>query len=376
MKLKRHGYGSGYLKMVKYSLIIFAALFLVSTRSQAVYGQWYFHGSAYTAYDSNPLGLNGTESSQITNVEVGADHTRRFFDIHYSGRYTAYSRLSSFDHFWHQAYVAVGSDTTALFIQAEQRLPTRDNTYGYGRLGAVAMHRFALAGVSMMLQGRGQYMRFAELIQRNQWSLNALIRANRSFQTGSTIIAEVGSGYTAYPNLKSQLLTARGQEAPWIVQLNWGLRFAQSLTPTTGVALQYRQQVLDASSLSPFVASYYASYAVLDDPSLYASRTLGIEFTQMLFQYALMLKAGAYGIYRNYVAQGSYTGSDTYDASIEREDSYGTLWFRAEWGFLPPWLNGHKLKLLFGTRWTVNDSNSYWYDYDNQYATLGVGYEY
>jgi hypothetical protein len=88
-----------------------------------------------------------------------------------------------------------------------------------------------------------------------------------------------------------------------------------------------------------------------------------------LLPYQISIKAAGYYQQKSYVAQGIYQDAVNYDQSTLREDIYRTVWATLEKRF-SLWDNGLALQLNY--QWINNTSNSYWYDYESQFFSLGL----
>ncbi len=349
-------------------------LFLIALPVHYASAQWSARVAVQSGLDTNPLGLNETKGGQVSSVEAAIDRAGARATLSYTGSYSAYAALPDYDHYWHQGAVWLGNDTTSAGLLAEHRVHVRDNTYGYYRIGGIAAHRFSVFGILVNWQGKANYYGFAELTERNQVNFGTSLRLTRWFQTGTTFMAEGGAGYTVYPDLTLNTQQNAENGTPSARQYGWGLRAAQSLSPATGFAVQYREQRLSEANLAPGRFDNLVSVAILDDPSLYESTTFGAEITQMIPRWRIVIKGGAYITRRRYPTQGVYQTPDIYNQAGRRRDDYLTAWATADWMLQPDWLDGRRIGVELGLQWADNRSNSYWYRYDNTYVALGLSY--
>jgi len=101
---------------------------------------------------------------------------------------------------------------------------------------------------------------------------------------------------------------------------------------------------------------------------------VGSELTQLL-PLQMMIKFAAYYLDKNYVAQGIYLDQENFDETILREDIYRTLWFTLGKRFNLPFSETTSLLLQFNYQWIKNESNSYWYNYESQFVSLGIQFD-
>jgi hypothetical protein len=160
-------------------------------------------------------------------------------------------------------------------------------------------------------------------------------------------------------------------ESSYTTQLQWWVRLAQSITPFTGLALQYRQwMTLDGYNryVSGIIYDFNDESALFDDPLGYELQSIQVELTQLL-PFQSILKLGYERNTKDYTLQGIYTDQDTYSDSPLREDQneYVSVSFRKSL----PW--GEMIldfELLY--QWLLNHSNSYWYNYKSNNLALQV----
>jgi hypothetical protein len=340
--------------------------------TRAALAQWNYHVGVTAVHDDNPLALYQASSSSMWMAEGGLEYAGKAVSIGYQGSYYRYDRIASLDALVSQAYLNLGSGSTTLGFGAEQRLSTRESLYDYFGLSTAFAQRFGCLGFSCTWQAAGRLYRFKELEERDQQTILSSLRSARSFQTGTTIIASAGVGYTAYSSQVDIDSLTVGRPTVWYT--TGSLRIAQSLGQTTGLAVQYQERILNGETPGGFVTDEDGvSYATLDDPSLYAARTIGAELTQMMLDYRLKLQIGAYHIVRDYITQGSYLDELTYDPLAPRYDRYNTVWLHADYDLGS---GDRNVTLQMGLQYSTNNSSSFWYSYDGSYLSLGARYDF
>jgi len=298
-----------------------------------------------------------------------------------------------------------GGDSTSWSFLAENRLNRPEYIiYDYLTLRAGVNHNQLLKDFLWRLSGGVALNNFFEIQDINNLIFNIYTSVQRSFFTRTSFIGTAALNYKYYlqeiPLADSvqtfiqsfnQLHQGGGQgpghggpgegggyqvyvpssEQRGLTQLLLTLRIAQALTSSTGLAVQYQTSINfneDDRSVTGLIYGYSTESQIFDDPMGYESNMFGSELTQLL-PYQMSVKAAGYYQQKNYVAQGIYQDADNYNQSLLREDIYRTVWATLEKRF-SIWDSGLALQLNF--QWINNSSNSYWYDYESQFFSLGL----
>jgi hypothetical protein len=175
-------------------------------------------------------------------------------------------------------------------------------------------------------------------------------------------------GYTIYSEI----------EAPSVSQLILWVRLAQSVTSTTGLAVQYQTSTLlsgnnrDVAGIS---YGYSEESQIFDDPMGYESSSIGSELTQLL-PLNILLKGAYYYTKKKYSSQGIYVDLESYDEATLRYDTYNTFWLRIQKSFALSSTRNTNLLVRLNYQWTDNYSNSYWYNYENQYTAIAIEFQF
>ena len=159
-----------------------------------------------------------------------------------------------------------------------------------------------------------------------------------------------------------------------VSQLVFWLRLAQSITPTTGLAVHYQNRYL-ITGMDRFISGLSYGYtqesSLFDDPMSYEGHSLGLELTRLLL-FEMSLKFGTYYTTKNYSAQGVYLNEEDYSENILREDKHKTAFLSLQKNLNLNFRDGSELIFHLDYQWTNNKSNSYWYDYSNQIYSAGI----
>jgi hypothetical protein len=250
---------------------------------------------------------------------------------------------------------------------------------------------------------------FLQIPELNNLFLSAYTSVNRSFVTKTTFIGTFSFNYKYYlkedfpavpedstmNSLKYLKILQMGSgqgpgmgggghggfyyspsqaEIPQAAQISISLRIAQSITRSTGIALQHRNRInLNAydRSIAGLIPGYSTESQIFDDPMSYESQNYGLELTQLL-PFQMAIRSAAYYQDKQYVAQGIFTDPDNFDESVLREDNYRTVWVTLEKRFNFELFTDTHMALQVYYQWTKNNSNSYWYNYTSQDISISL----
>ena len=249
-----------------------------------------------------------------------------------------------------------------------------------------------------------QYYHYKQLSEFNNWNVNSSLRFQRSFPTRTTIIGGVSMNYKGYTNADTTTIIQtdssatddfsmfnnghgkkygrmgdgeflsdtvyQSLDASSISQVTLYVRLAQSITQTTGLALQYQTQKAITGSdrfISGLAYSYSQRSQLFDDPMSYEGYTVGGELTQLL-PHNMIFKFNIYYTSKKYLQQGIYRDEETYDETTLRDDQLQTYLIRLQKSYAGNVFGVILYMEYFGMR---NNSNSYWYNYSNNYYSIG-----
>ncbi len=347
---------------------LLATMMFVLILTQSASAQWSFRAAANASYDDNPLAVAQATSSNVWDFEFGVDRSIKRFGFGYTANYIHYGQLSSIDAVVGNGYGSLSNDISTIGIMVDHRTSINEKLYDYVGITSVASHRFKLIGFISSAQLTGGLYQFPVLTERDRGSGSLLFNAARSLPTRTTVILGLGIGYTVYTG------AFETDQQPAVVRQTASLRIAQSLTPSTGLAVQGYMRRLSGNSPSMYtIQEDSISYALLDDPSLYSIATISTELTQVLFNYALTVKLGAFHSKRDYLTQGSYLDESVYDEDEQRSDTQNSMWLSATYALQAL---GPDIDLKLNAQWSDNESNSYWYSYAGSYLSLGLQYNF
>lgn len=388
------------------STLLFLFLSLNRAFSQLNYSLTFDH-----QYNSNPFRLPETEASadHISQFAAGLRNNWEKISLQYFGNYARFRENSLRNFYWQQLYFT-GGDSTNWFVSAENRINRQEyNLYDYFTLQAGLNHVFYSGNFLMRLGSNLSINTFRQLEELNNFTFNGYFSLNRSFQTRTSFFGTLSFNYKTYLNqplipvvtgdtLSGMNLSVssidgmggRGKgfgtnpyylpesETPSLGQMVLSFRVAQSLAKFTGVALQYTNRFSFSSqdrSIVGLIDGFSEESQIFDDPMGYQGQTVGLEFTQ-IFPWRLLLKTSGYWQSKNYISQGIYLDAENFTEERLRKDTYKTLWFslRKTWDLNFNTFGALTFQLNY--QWIDNQSNSYWYDYQNNYFSTGIGFDF
>ncbi len=370
--------------------------------------------SVQQQYSSNPFQLPETEGDQISEFSVGVQKNWQKFSLQYFGSYIRFNQNLKRNFYWHQLFLS-GGDATNWYVRLDNRLNRTDyNIYDYFIAQGGLNQRLSKGNYLLRFGINGSFNRYQELDELNNILLKFYGSINRSFQTKTSIIGALSFNYKSYLDNNFELTSPEesvtdiskaisilngggngpgsGRGGPghgdgtgagqWyypedaemsnaVSQMVLSLRIAQSLSTYTGIAVQYYNRISLTEgdrSIAGLADGYQMESQIFDDPMGYSGQTYGIELTQ-IFPFRIKGRIAAYRIGKNYVSQGIYLDEINFNESILREEIRKTVWFtiQKQWD-----INLATLNWQIDYQWVDNESNSFWYLYNNQYISTGI----
>ncbi|MBD3274763.1 MAG: hypothetical protein GF372_05595, partial [Candidatus Marinimicrobia bacterium] len=300
-------------------------------------------------YNSNPFRSVNPASSWISVYDIGVSYLFENTAVGYFGLYDKFTNIQDRDFYWHQIAYWGAKDGASYGAMVEQRMNVSGyNTYNYNTGTAYLNYRYRNDTMSWLFSGSGNVSLYPSLDNFDNFKLSAGLQANKSLPSRTTLIGSIGLNYKRYftefqdtvtvttggmgPGGTSEMVNST---SPAITQVNWKARIAQSLTNTTGLAVQYQHRYLfDNTDRSLAELAYTATMEteIFDDPLSYEGFSIGGELTQLM-PFGFTLKAAYYHYNKHYTSQPVYIDADTYTEERNREDRYNTSWLYLERDF-------------------------------------------
>ncbi len=390
------------LDVVKQILLIIIVV-LTGTNIQA---QWYFHAVSERSYNSNPFYLpdSSAESSWITSLEFGLGKDLEKSTIYYTADYVAFDNFSSRNFYWHQLDLSAYKKNVAWGFLVEGRINNADdNLYNYADWQAYLNFKFNWNKFICYNSMTMDYIDFPNMPEMNTWNYSYSFKSVRSFPSRTSILSGMNFNFKQYVNVYilpdsstpadstsmrvlgggvigggrggSSFIGSSDVETPSVSNMELWVKVSQSITKTTGMAVQYRQQFILSGTnrvLIGNVQSYQLDNLIFDDPLSYESRAIGGELTQLLPK-DIMLKGKYFVMSKQYPTQGIYTDSENYIEETERDDDYSNITVSLTKTFKRLFGKPHNSAVIdFRYVNVVNSSNSFWYDYSNEVYSLNI----
>lgn len=373
--------------------IIYVFIFLFF--NTIVFGQTIGFFSVDQALDSNPFRLPEAESSWISVLNMGVQHNSKDFSLSYTGNYSMFKAFTDRNYYWHQAALFAEKNNFQYGILFEQTFNSIDYEFlNSNKYSGYINSYFNIGEFNFYTNLEGNLNYFSQLQELDNFNLDAGIKMQKSFETGTTIIAGSIFHFKKYltnivvedtlnqnaTNLggpgsgRQGLYSFSEYEAPSVSQFQLWLRLAQSVTKSTGLALQYQSRLIVGGTSRYFSGADY-NYAdesqIFDDPLGYENQSYGVELTQLL-PFGIVLKGAFYNNKKNYADQGIYTDTLNYSTDVLREDTRKNAWVTLQKKFSSNFLGSNNMSVNLTHQWMDNESNSYWYNYKSTYTGLGL----
>lgn len=371
---------------IKYSFYIMAALLLMfQSKTDA---QVTLQLLTDQEYNSNPFRSRIPESNFISSYDFTLQYEFGKAGIMYNGTAFSFNNTQDRNFYYHMGGVWYNFDSSSVSLSAEQRINNPIYSYfNYSELALNYEHKFSFWGITANIYPSLTYTSYTSISILNNVKSTLLFSLNKSFETKTTFIVGGGVNHKIYtqPSASDLFLTVndsnqtvetlvQSQNATTLTQLTGYGRVAQSITPTTGLALQLTGKKIVsgiASSVKDLSLTYGDEAEIFDDPVNYEGTSLAVELTQILFE-DLQLRLGYYYNLKNYPSQGIYDHTNTYFSDVERADTQNILGFSAKKTFSA----GEYLSIDLGFRfyYIKNSSNSFLYKYNSSAFSFNVGF--
>jgi hypothetical protein len=375
-------------------------LFLIVLINSA-HAQWLVNFSLNHAYDNNPFRMPEAYESWISTFNMGIQYNFKPFSISYIGGFTRFDQIMERNFYLHQLALFGTHGNTNWGVYADQRLNGEAyELYDYITYTAFLNHRLKIWDLNFFFDSHAYLNKYAQFNDIDNLEFSGGIRLNKSFLTtrttfiiGGTLVFKrylsttetltevindgMGRGNGPGSGTGSYLIYSE-MEAPSASQIVAVSRIAQSISASTGIAAQYQKRIM-VSGASRFVSGLNDGYSeesqIFDDPIGYESDAVGGEFTQLL-PVGLYLKGAFYFTEKKYTTQGIYIDTEIYDDTILRSDTYKTAWVRLQKSIPLNFPTNGSMTIRLIYQWLDNSSNSYWYNYENQYMALDLEFQF
>lgn len=321
----------------------------------------------------SPYAVSTVINTQYFGLE--AELAEGFTAGYYGSNYIL-SGQSERNFYWHQAGAWWQGERDLIGAYIEQRF-NRESYSLYNYLyGSAYWKRQDQVGDFYLLSAASfNYTAYDELPLLDNWLIYGALQAVRSFETKTTLIGNLSWSYKNY--FDSSIETVDGLSKPFVSQLILSGRIAQSVTESTGLAVQLINRIILSSTGTEIKNSdfVYDESLLFDDPVNNKGYSAGVELTQIL-PAQIKAKAAAWFSVKEYPSQGLFLDDESYDPSVTRRDEQTSIGLSLSRVFLLDWFDNTQLTVTANYRHLGSSSNSFWYDYSADFTTLDFEFEF
>ncbi|MCP5063572.1 MAG: hypothetical protein GY936_14090 [Ignavibacteriae bacterium] len=349
--------------------------------------QWNFSLSTTQDYSDNPFHFPTPESSLISSYNLGVETKLDSIGVGYYGNYSTFSDMETRNYYWHQFGFWNTKNNFMFGLYAEQRLNQIEFEYfDYTNYNAYVKHSTTIGGVNILSQGAFTLTNYSQLDDLDNWLGTIGTKLNKSFETKTTLIGGLILNYKSYysTNLDTAQSTVNNRfsytesTSAYTSQFSYYARVAQSLTSTTGLALQYTGKSIiggTAKSVRELEYAYGDESQYFDDPISYEGYILSAQLTQLLPEGIILRGSYSYNT-KEYPSQGIYTDSEMFNNEEVRNDTQQVLALSLKKNFPLSSLSKSMIILSLNFQVINNESNSYWYDYSANHASINIDFQF
>ncbi|MCB9205962.1 MAG: hypothetical protein H6611_01390 [Ignavibacteriales bacterium] len=357
--------------------------------SANLFGQWNFSISTSQEYNNNPFHYPDQTSSFISSLNLGIEHEIKSFGLGYYGNYSNFNNMTDRNFYWHQFGFWNATNNLMFGLYVEQRINQLEYEYfDYSNYNAYIKHKASTDGFTFLTQAAFTLTSYDQLSDLNNWMGSIGTSINKSFESKTTIIGGVNFNYKNYYEtnldttetmmMNSRRFSYTESNSAYTTQLNYYLRLAQSLTETTGLALQYTgRNIIDgtAKTVRELEYAYGDESQYFDDPISYEGYTLNSQITQILPS-EITLRLSYFYNYKEYPSQGIYLNEEEIDDNTIRLDEQHIFNLSLSKTVYLGNENDYALYLSLSYQMINNLSNSYWYDYKANSFNMGIDFQF
>jgi hypothetical protein len=353
----------------------------------AISAQFSFQLSSEQEYNSNPFRSTIPERNLVSAYDVILQYELDSFGIMYNGTAAKFGSSPDRNFYLHIGGIWKNFEFSSLSLSAEQRVNNPIYSYfDYYELSFNYDLSFSFWDINSSFSSSANYTSYKNISILDNVKSTLGLSFNKSFETGTTFIfgGELNHKIYTLPtktdvievmNDLNQLenITIESQNASYITQLSGFARIAQSITPSTGVALQYTNRTILsglASSVKALNITYGDESEMFDDPVNYEGNGFLVELTQILFE-DMQIKFGYFNNSKIYSSQGTYNAASEYFLDNTRKDTQNVFSISARKSFSI----SENLSLDLGLKYYYinNSSNSYWFKYKTSALNFNIG---
>lgn len=364
--------------MVIKKMIFLTFLILLLTIDE--YAQIFSNIVTEYEYNDNPFKTKYLLKTSIIMLNYELGYNFNSIEIGYNGEYISFSSDAARNFYVHHIALIKSYENSTLGALIEQRYGKDIYNY-FNYTNAIIFYNFntSLFDSYMKLSSNLSITNYPNINILNNLKFSANIFLNHCFESGTTLIFgsslnykkylnPTQSGSYSYFNENNKLITESylDKNISYIVQFLNYLRVAQSITSSTGIALQLTNRSILNNGFNSFVKDVSMIYGdeseIFDDPVNYQGNSILAELTQIILN-DLTVKAGFYFNRKFYPSQGIYDENLNYYNNYMRNDKQKIFSFMLKKDFLIGKLKEVNMSLLLNYQFINNLSNSDLFNY-------------
>ncbi|NOZ45728.1 MAG: hypothetical protein GXO79_02995 [Chlorobi bacterium] len=346
-------------------------------------------------YDDNVFLSPEKSADFLTDYELNLNFIPKDSNIvySYSGDFISYLNTSERNLFLHDFgfnyYKVLNKSKGTNWYLGGDWLTRRNgeeyNYYNYNQWYLYSNIKFKLNNTYLKTGYNFRFRNYAYLPDLTNYQHYLFLQANRSFATRTSLIFETDLGYKSFHGTETYSTTyggGRGRYAmlqptitskiPSMSHVVLLVRVAQSVFERVGIYAQYRKQISLTDETTYINSdSYYQDEELFDDPFSFESNAYSSRITVILPKTTKFI-FGASLNNKNYISEQAYISDiDSIGVGGIRVDTKKSLYFNLSKTFVLKKKTTF-LKTYVNYSYTINKSNSYWYNYDNNNFGLGI----
>jgi hypothetical protein len=353
----------------------------------SIFPQWDFSLSTYQEFNSNPFRAVNASSELISTFDLGIqkEFENLSFNILYYGNYNNFSKSFEMNYYWHQLGVYSSTENFGWGIYAEQRINKPEiNYFDYFNYADYVNKSFNFFDINWEGNLSFNSMNYSVISDFNNWVASGRILARKSFLTKTTLIGTIVFNYKGFKNYISNIDSTYGDDYIYytsedvnVSQIELNCRIAQSVGEKTGLALNvHYKDILSGSGFSASLfESTYGDMELYDDPISQEGYSVGGMLTHIFFE-DLVTRLSYFYYSKIYPSQGVYFSETEYNTELFREDTQNVFSLYLSKTIYLNNTNGNMLDLSFNATMLNNKSNSYYFNYDMNYFSLQLSFNF
>ena len=331
-------------------------------------------------------------------VRLGYRLPDSYINIYYDGTFFVYNNLSERNFSVHDigfsnSKVFGKDDAHTIYMGAEYTIRSNTDTYNYydyTQVYAYANLRLDLNYLFLKGGYNFRYRDYANVPDLTNYRHFLFLQLNKSFETRTSVILEADFGLKSFAGQQiftdsTRVTSGNGRRSSSSIQTSSSVseipslsqavilaRVAQSLHDRIGIYVQYRKQIsLTDETIYQNTDSYYQDEELFDDPFSYESTSYSSQLTWIM-PWVMKLQVGGALVSKSYISEQAYESEiDSVGLAGNRKDDrfYYYLNFSKTFHTNKRWLR----TVVFSFNYNIvrNESNSYWYNFEN--SILGGG---